>query len=677
MTPLTAADRPPVRAAQLALLLGCMLMVLLARAGVLPGGPLDLGGDGEGEDWEEGEGEVAAADAAAAGGGGEGGDEGAAGLQNLQEINPGETEGAGGAAPRTIITKAPAKLSNDTKPLMAFKSNRRDSTFVVRLDSSDWLPAVSPIRFKQTLADGLHVFRVMALSPGGAKELNPPLVKWVIDSTPPQLALMEAPAPLGNRRDAAFAFSANEKGCSFWFTLGFTPKGGPAAAAGEKGYGEATLDVEAAPHMRLTVSELLEGEHRLVLWGKDKAGNHAERPLEHVWRIDMSPPRTRIRAGPPKLAKEADATFTLEVDETSDPKLRFEYRLNRHLGHGWQGSTAYRDGDAFALHLHNLPSGPQTIEIRAVDSAGNTDLNPPKFKWTIHGGTPQSSIVHGPGPRTNARNQTFVITSSETQFTYAYRLDNGQVVRPAGHHFISGNATFVVANLKEGNHAIQVRTASVLGIEDPTPVQQLWFVDLTPPKVHVIQRPPKKSADPTAKFVIDCSEPYFFSYRVNGGRWFGEDSTQVRNAETAFILKSLKEGKYSLELKVRDGVGNARLVDPIDWIVDTGPPETKLVHQPEPHSKSRRPRFILQCSERDCTYEFRLDRGGWTKAHSKHAAAIAHFEYDRSQRIFVDSSVASLTLAVQPGFHSISFRAADAAGSVDASGTKDFEWVVF
>ena len=130
-----------------------------------------------------------------------------------------------------------------------------------------------------------------------------------------------------------------------------------------------------------------------------------------------------------------------------------------------------------------------------MDSAGNTDLNPPKFKWTIHGGTPQSSIVRGPGPRTNARNQTFVITSSETQFAYAYRLDNGQVVRPAGHHFISGNATFVVANLKEGNHAIQVRTASVLGIEDPTPVQQLWFVDLTPPKVHVIQRPPKKSAD--------------------------------------------------------------------------------------------------------------------------------------------------------------------------------------
>eukprot|EP00951_Prasinocladus_malaysianus_P004026 scaffold28484_cov20-Prasinocladus_malaysianus.AAC.1 len=74
----------------------------------------------------------------------------------------------------------------------------------------------------------------------------------------------------------------------------------------------------------------------------------------------------------------------------------------------------------------------------------------------------------------NRRYATFTISSSETQFSYAYRLDGGEVRRPNGLQLTAGPAVFNVTDIGEGNHTIMIRATDVTGGEDPSPALYRW-----------------------------------------------------------------------------------------------------------------------------------------------------------------------------------------------------------
>lgn len=69
----------------------------------------------------------------------------------------------------------------------------------------------------------------------------------------------------------------------------------------------------------------------------------------------------------------------------------------------------------------------------------------------------------------NERTAIFTVASSETQYSFAYRLDGGGVQRPLGLKLVSGTTSFNVTDLTEGNHTILIRATDVTGGEDPTP----------------------------------------------------------------------------------------------------------------------------------------------------------------------------------------------------------------
>lgn len=185
-------------------------------------------------------------------------------------------------------------------------------------------------------------------------------------------------------------------------------------------------------------------------------------------------------------------------------------------------------------------------------------------------------------------------------YSYAYRLDNGKVVRPRGRKLVRGEDTFFVPGLKDGPHTIavrshppphpamgrhrgfgdptgrgisprggacaspvlirtplprarpvQVRATDVMGSEDPTPVVYAWTVDTVPPTVQILQGPSHVTRATEAHFVVGCAEPYAFTYRLDGGKW--------RRGRDGAVVPEGSEGRLAAEEEPAALVGGPAL----------------------------------------------------------------------------------------------------------------------
>lgn len=56
-----------------------------------------------------------------------------------------------------------------------------------------------------------------------------------------------------------------------------------------------------------------------------------------------------------------------------------------------------------------------------------------------------------------------------------------------------------------------------------------WYVDLTPPEVRLLNRPPKVGLDTSAIFGVDANEPYLLVYKLDSGSWQTSDGSMLRD----------------------------------------------------------------------------------------------------------------------------------------------------
>eukprot|EP00873_Tetraselmis_striata_P022786 jgi/Tetstr1/443050/TSEL_031109.t1 len=597
-------------------------------------------------------------------------------------------------APKTTILSGPAKVSPEQKPIMKFGADRGGCSFEIKLDDSRWIQANSPLRFKQPLADGNHTFLVRAIDGKGRKDKNPAALHWTVDTQAPTLHMSHMPERLTHKTAARFEVEASEARCKFPFQLEYrrlpqqdwisadpTQRGG-----GGVGHTEGAVAELLDPRrIRLTVPGVLEGQHRLYIMAVDEAGNESGQE-EFVWSVDLTPPKTVIKQAPKRFTKSKVAVFAVGAKGVEDG-WTYQYQLNDDSGwtQGPTGTVLDEYEGAYQLTLKDLMEGPQRLSVRAVDAAGNIDLTGVTYQWTIHDQPADTIILTGPKELSNLHTAAFTIASSETWFSYAYRLDGEPVQRPEGLKLVSAPAAFNITDIGEGNHTIMVRATDVTGGEDPTPAVYRWYVDLTPPRARLIHQPPKVSLDTNAIFGIEADEPYVLQYKLDHGMWQNSDGSIIRSTDGAFAAYDLKphsgpirfkmsgltEGKHQLHLNITDAVGNTNSIDPIVWVVDFGAPSTTVEKTPAQQTKSKKAMFVVSASEPDCVIQYRIDRKSWINPGKEPQIVKAHPIAGRG-----DKSAVTMEVWAGVGFHVIEFRAKDAAGNTDSNPTA-FEWVTF
>lgn len=265
-------------------------------------------------------------------------------------------------APGLEFTQTPAPISNSGAATFAFRGTDPAQPIVrfqCHVDSAPFADCTSPVPLTG-LADGSRTFEVKGFDAAGNSGVI--VYQWVIDTTPPTLAITSGPNNPSNASTADFVWTASDN-------LGIKTL-------------ECRIDTvafTACPATGKQFPSLPEGPHKLDVRVTDLAGNITSQ--SRSWVIDLTPPAVTITAGPEAFAAVKTAEFSFVGAPASDVAF-FECRVDSGV---YQRCTS-------PLALTNVDEGGHSFFVRATDAAGNVsgvasrswtvDLTPPVIQVT-------------------------------------------------------------------------------------------------------------------------------------------------------------------------------------------------------------------------------------------------------------------------------------------------------
>ncbi len=228
---------------------------------------------------------------------------------------------------------------------------------------------------------------------------------YLIDKTPPDTTLSSTPAVLSGSASATFAFTGSDA----------------VTAPGSLTF-QSSLDGGAwtAATGPLTLAGLGDGHHTFAVRAVDQAGNIDASPAAFAWTVDTTAPDTSFTATPSDVTNSTSATFVFAgTDNIALPgSLTFEVKLD---GGAWTAGIS-------PTTYTGLGAGAHTLQVRAIDPAGNVDASPAASTWTVVTAT-----------------VAFVKTDGTTQGSWQYAYGADGYVLSQGDSSLPGYATVSVA----------------------------------------------------------------------------------------------------------------------------------------------------------------------------------------------------------------------------------------
>jgi hypothetical protein len=262
-------------------------------------------------------------------------------------------------------------------------------------------------------------------------------VTITIDNTGPETTV--TPQAAGSTDSQTFQFSASEAATPFECALdgaAFAPCTSPAS-----------------------YTALAPGQHTFRVRAYDSFGNVDRTPATYTWTaVDTTKPDTTITGAPTGTQPSNTATVTFTATEAAS----FE---------------CAPDGAAFAacaspVTLSGLADGSHTVQVRAIDTAGNVDETPATATWKVDTTAPDTSITAGPAGSTTSASASFSFTSTEPG-TLECALDGSTFAACASPKAYSGLAV--------GSHTFQVRGRDPVGNVDGSPASRTWTISKSGP----------------------------------------------------------------------------------------------------------------------------------------------------------------------------------------------------
>ncbi|HET9624352.1 MAG TPA: LamG-like jellyroll fold domain-containing protein [Kofleriaceae bacterium] len=425
--------------------------------------------------------------------------------------------------------------------------------------------------------------------------------------TPSQLAVPDtkidaAPPQFSNERTPTFEFSSDPAGATFECRVDNQP---------------------AAPCTSPFTRNLGDGSHTFSVRAVNAGGQADDTPAEVVWTIDTVPPDTRITQNPPARDNSVSAVFKFTSTEQGSS---FDCSLDN------AGFVACKSGDSFGP----IGDGTHSLAVRARDRAGNVDVAPAVYAWTVDTSTPDTQIVAGPSGPTGLNTATFSFTSPDAGAgaTFACSLD--------GVAFAACTSPVTLSGLGEGAHTFAVRVRDAVGNVDPTPATQGWTVDLTPPTTAI-------TAGPTGLVAHTSFNVTFVANEDDATFACSLDGAPFAACTSPAALTMLGQGAHAFTVRATDAAGHVEKTPPtLNFTVDTAPPDVTFTSGPDEGATSG-PRVTFGIAASDGTLQCHFDNDAFAPCASPIAANLP------------------------AGPHTLTVQATDAAGNVEP---KTRSWTV-
>jgi len=315
------------------------------------------------------------------------------------------------------------------------------------------------------------------------------------------------------------------------------------------GVAQTLVSIDGAPFVPLPAGGPVvtaEGEHRLRYFSVDNVGN-PEKPQEYVFRIDNTPPVTRLTVTGPRSEAVigVGGAISLAADDAFAGVQDIHYRLD-----GGSELTYER-----TLQLDELPEGPHKLQFHATDRVANVepahafdfvvDRKPPVISLVIHGPLFAQGDVRYVAPKATVELAATDGVAGETPLNYRIDAAAANSLYTAPFQLPAASGIHIVrmeSEDKVGNHV--VTTASDI------------YVDLTPPKTEVDFSRPFFTLDgdtvlnPASKITLNSSD---FESGIDAVFYSVDGGAEQKYAEPFSVTE---EGRHKLSFFGTDHVGN-------------------------------------------------------------------------------------------------------------------------
>jgi hypothetical protein len=311
-----------------------------------------------------------------------------------------------------------------------------------------------------------------------------------------------------------------------------------------------------------------------------------------AYEFDQTPPVSTITSGPsgPTNIKAPTFAFT-----TGEPDSTFECKLT---GPGTSLDAACTSPKSYS----NLADGTYFFALRATDSSGNVETNPPVVSFTVDTVAPTATITAHPPALTNGTSWPFSFTSSESGSTFKCELDAPGT--SSSTNCASGD-TFNRLGI-DGSYTFRVHAIDAAG--NPGPEATFAFtVDTVGPAASLTGKPGLQSNDnsPTFSFTSEAGATFECS--------FGPGSTPSNTYTSCTSPKTytgLADGFWTFRVRAIDAAGNVGSTGGLDTFeLDATPPETSITGGPSGPTNVSAPSFTFSATE-PSTFQCKLDGPG-------------------------------------------------------------------
>lgn len=391
--------------------------------------------------------------------------------------------------------------------------------FECHFDNQAWQGCVSPS--SQTVNDGPHVFEVRAYD--FANNVSEVLTyKWSVDANAPNVVITQAPPPFVNLTSVSIHFRGDDNGNPINIF-------------------ECKLDNNqmGACLSPITITALKDGLHKFEVRGRDAAENWSGF-ASTSWFVDTIAPIVSIASAPSLVSNSMTANFQFAgFDENGSGVAFFECRLN----------TANFAKCNNVVNFSNLTNGFHQLQVRAVDSAGNTS-GTVNYNWTIDTVAPVVT-VNGPPPFVNTLIANFTFSATDN-----IPGDLNISCQVNGTGFQTCLSPLSVSVTAEGPQSFFVRASDQAGNSSATAIHT-WTVDLTPPLITLLKEPKNIFVGEATSVLFSVEDKYSgvdsVSCKLNN-----LDISCQANLEKFF--NGTNVGANVLEIRARDKLGHESIV---------------------------------------------------------------------------------------------------------------------
>ena len=520
--------------------------------------------------------------------------------------------------PVTLLSGPSGPVRGGTVSFAATSPNTDVVAYECKLDEATSFtpcPSSAPSgrgSFEYTFGDGTsHTLEVRARDAAGNVDESPETRQWRVDLTPPDTSVSSA--------------QINSKDGSKTELVTFTAS----STATDVGVYECLVDgaseFQTCPGgggASFSYTFLDGTSHVLLVRAKDTAGNVDASPARIDWNVDTTAPNTFISETirPEDPTDQVRAVFAFSA---SEPNVTYECKLDTDADFSTCTNPAVLD----------VVDGERTLQVRAIDLAGNPDTTPASYTWNV-----DSSL---PVVRINGSTVSSVSAVKTAQFTFdapgltgvnfRCKVDLGA--------FEACTSPYTTPLLTDGVHTFEVRAVNGAGVEGP-PERRNWRVDTQKPIVDFTRPlPPSKSNSRTAQFYFVSNEsPVNFRCGLNP-----EPST-FKTCPSGFEVPVEQDGTYTLYVQAVDEATNLSSVISTTWEVYTEKPPLPVVTSPR-HESFTKESVIMGTSKSGTTVKVKVDGVFQTPI------------------IATDKGTWSFTGDLRPGEHTVTVTAVDDFGN--------------